>query len=336
MKTTFQATTLSKVFASTLLTSLLVSPSLFAVTVTASSVESLKSNLNAVEPAVLSPALPSTYLSPFGCLGGLGALGAYGPLGKLGPLGDESWNVSKVMGLLPDWTNLTKHMALNGGPLSDQGPLGPKGPLGHEAYFETLPAISDFAKQLQLGGVWTVLGPLGPLGALGPLGPLGPVGAHGFRTDSSGNYLDEELKIQRSITVGKGSKAHEFDLFEMYSESHAKTMKDNDTSFMVLGDTTSEDQFEFTSPERQHVTIVVVPEAQMDVFFSQAHIHERRRRSHQGIEIEFFRPDQLDSNRCQSGRENQSHRELGDKLPFLASERLSPDRRGLWIPLQSN
>jgi hypothetical protein len=245
---------------------LLASTSLYAVTVTASSIEALHGNLQAVEPAVLTPLLANSYLSPTSCLGGLGALGAYGPLGMLGPLGEESWNVSKVMGLLPDWTGFSQYLTLNGGPLSEQGPLGPNGPLGHEAYFETLPAINDFAKQLQLGGVWTVLGPLGPLGTLGPLGPLGPIGAHGFQTDSDGNYIDEDLKIQRSVQVGKGSKIHEYDLFEMYSEARAKALKDNDTSFLVLGDTGYEDQFEFTSPERQHITIVVVPEAQLDVF----------------------------------------------------------------------
>jgi hypothetical protein len=44
------------------------------------------------------------------------------------------------------------------GPLSNVGPLSERGPLSYNAYYKTLPRLNAFGKQLQAGGVWTVLG----------------------------------------------------------------------------------------------------------------------------------------------------------------------------------
>jgi hypothetical protein len=162
-----------------------------------------------------------------------------------------------------DFTDLTK------APLSEAGPLGPKGPLSADAYSKALPAINDFGKQLQGGGVWTVLGPLGPLGALGPLGPLGPVGSFGSVADKDGNYK-KDGKIVRSVDVPFNGDKRTYGLVENYPEAVATRMTDNDTSFMVHGDIErpghETDEFTFTSGDAQFVTLTLVPENALSDF----------------------------------------------------------------------
>lgn len=237
--------------------------------VSAETVEHLAGDLGGVAPPVLDPGDAESLLAPASCLGGGGPISAFGPLGSLGPVGQNIWNPSTwISGM--SWDQWSRDLTDLGGPLSTKGPLGPDGPLSPGAYFRVMPAISDFAKHLVAGGVWGVLGPVGPLGALGALGPLGPVGAHGFRRDLDGNFVDGDGKVQRVVTVPwTESTSREYELFEDYRESFAKTFADHDTSFMVEGvllPSSETDTFKFTSRYDQFVTIAVVPVFSLDDF----------------------------------------------------------------------
>ena len=234
----------------------------------AASVEGLGGSLESVAPAVRTPSGASFYLSEMSCLGSFGPVGAYGPLGMLGPIGSNLWNPSAWMVPVGDWSIWAKKMNGAGGALGEKGPLGPGGPLGDDGYNRWLPGLNDFGKQLQLGGVWTALGPLGPLGALGPLGPLGPLGAHGFEQDRDGQYR-ERGTVRRAIAVPFGESERTYELFENYPAGFARTFEDNDTSFMTVGTASSAgtpESFAFRSRQSQFVTVVVVPEKQLDDF----------------------------------------------------------------------
>ncbi|THB74163.1 MAG: hypothetical protein D6B28_02580 [Gammaproteobacteria bacterium] len=237
--------------------------------ISASSVESLNGSLVSVTPAVVTPSNAADYLDEDSALGYNGPIGSYGPLGMLGPIGDNSWNVSYWMSAIGDWSEWSDDMTDHGGPLSEDGPLGPYGPISHDAYYIDLPAINDFGKQLQAGGVWTVLGPVGPLGALGPLGPLGPIGAHGYATDWDGRYVENDVEV-RTVDVPYEGSVRTYELVENYDEDYAKSMTDNDTSFMVEGyisyPYSEKDTYTFTSAVGQYVTILVLPEYTLDDF----------------------------------------------------------------------
>jgi hypothetical protein len=194
-------------------------------------------------------------------LGYMGPLGPYGPLGSLGPVGQNSWNPSTVISGSFDWSAMQKQLTAHGGPLSEAGPLGPSGPVAMDQK-KVLP-------ELQAGGDAAVLGPLGPLGALGPLGPLGPVGAHGYKADADGNYRDPHGNIVRSVDVPYQGGKRSYDLVENYTKDQAEKMQDNDTSFMVHGalDKSGEvDSFSFQAKNPQYVTVLLVPEQQLDAF----------------------------------------------------------------------
>lgn len=195
------------------------------------------------------------YLAYGSCLGTAGPLSAFGPLGSLGPLGSDTWKPQYWISGFGDWSEFAANLTGLGGPLSADGPLGARGPLG-SGYSTVLPAINDFSKQLQAGGVWTVLGPLGPLGAVGPLGPLGPIGAHGFkREQATGHYRSNGTRIERTIDVpwdATSTRTHE--LFEHYEQATAEKLTDNDCSFMVSGSTFGRAEFPFASTSSQFVT----------------------------------------------------------------------------------
>lgn len=221
-----------------------------------------------MSPPVLTPPGAAGLLSAASCLGDGGPLGAYGPLGLLGPLGSNAWNAGRYMDLVGNWEGWARQLTQHGGPLSEQGPLGPTGPLG-ASYTTTMPKISDFAAHLAAGGLWTALGPVGPLGALGPLGPLGPLGAHGYKRDALGRYVDRQGRVQRAVEVKWGAGARRYELVERYPGDTAAQLDDNDTSFLAEGaiDAADEaDRYPMTSAEAQYVTLVVVPEAQLDDF----------------------------------------------------------------------
>ncbi len=212
-------------------------------------------------------------LRPIACLGYWGPLGAYGPLGVLGPIGDNSWNLEHWMKELGDWSD---HRDDTTGPLSPLGPLGENGPVSYDQYHGladpglTLFSTNDFAVQLRALGLWTVVGPIGPLGALGPLGPLGPVGAHGYAQNSDGEYVHNG-DVQRDITINYNAAGDQrtYELFEKYYEAFAEAKVDNDTSFMVIGESETYedvDTYSFTSAHDQIVTVLLVPEKELDDF----------------------------------------------------------------------
>jgi hypothetical protein len=235
--------------------------------ISASTVEAMRGSLASVTPKI-HPASngfddPESFLSQDSALGPAGPLSAWGPLGALGPIGDNSWNTSAWMSGAGDFTNFTK------APVSEDGPLGPKGPLADKPYSQDLPAINDFGKQLQAGGVWTALGPIGALGALGPLGPLGPVGSFASVADRDGNYK-KKGQIVRTVDVPYDGETRTYGLVENYTEDAAKKITDNDTSFMVHGDIEDPghetDEYAFASPEAQYLTITLVPENALSDF----------------------------------------------------------------------
>lgn len=194
-------------------------------------------------------------------LGYLGPLGPYGPLGTLGPIGQNIWNPSRLISGSFDWSQTQKQLTAAGGPLSEAGPLGPNGPLAIDQ--------KNILPELRPGGDAAVLGPLGPLGALGPLGPLGPTGAHGYKADADGNYRDAHGNIVRSVDVPYQGGKRSYDLVENYSKEQAEKLKDNDTSFMVhgaLGRAGEVDTFSFQAQNPQYVTVLLVPEQQLDSF----------------------------------------------------------------------
>jgi hypothetical protein len=191
----------------------------------------------------------------------MGPLGPYGPLGQLGPIGQNVWNPSNLISGSMNWEDLQKQLTANGGPLSEAGPLGPSGPVAQ--------GEQQVPKELQAGGNEAVLGPLGPLGALGPLGPLGPIGAHGYKADDDGNYRDKDGNIVRAVDVPYAGGKRSYDLFEDYSKEQAEKMKDNDTSFMVHGSLDRDkevDTFPFEAKSAQNVTVLLVPQEQLDAF----------------------------------------------------------------------
>jgi len=230
--------------------------------ISAGTVKALGRSLAGVAPAVdqaRGGLPPEKYLVPQGPLGPTGPLGAWGPLGALGPLGDGSWNPSTFVSAVGDWSAWSRDLTNLGGPLSEDGPLGPSGALGARGYGVTLPSFGGPAKQLQLGGVFTALGPAGPLG---PLGPLGPVGAHGYPQDTSGDYRSRGA-IVRTVDVPYRGKLRAYELFESYTKERAAEMTNNDTSFMVtaaLDHVDASDTYGFVSQADQYVTVVLVPE----------------------------------------------------------------------------
>lgn len=237
--------------------------------ITSNSVQALNGSLASVSPAVSTPSNAAGYLDSGSALGYYGPIGPYGPLGSLGPVGSNAWDVSYWISGVGSWNDWSDTLTDLGGPLSDYGPLGSQGPLSPAAYDGQLPAINDFSKQLQAGGVWTVLGPVGPLGVLGPLGPLGPVGAHGYLRDSAGRYKNGTTVV-RTVSVPYGSGSRSYELYENYTESYAKSASDNDTSFMVEGRIaypySETDSFVLTSRDTQYVTILLVPMYTLDDF----------------------------------------------------------------------
>ncbi len=242
-----------------------------------SKVYSLGYTISSITPAIDNNKIPygtaSDYLTDASCLGYFGPLGPYGPLGLLGPIGDNSWNASYWITGNGDWSDWSD--AQYGG-MSSEGPLGHNGPVAGDQYYGitdpglTLFQTNDFAVHSRAMGVWTPLGPIGPLGALGPLGPLGPIGAHGYTANSNGEYTDNsQVKRTYDVDFDGNGNMRTYELYEKYPESFAEAKTDNDTSFMVEGTSSSfedVDVYSFTSSVDQFVTIVVVPEAQLDDF----------------------------------------------------------------------
>ena len=234
-------------------------------------VDDLNGNVSSISPAIDNNKIPygtaADYLEDTSCLGYYGPMSAYGPLSTLGPIGSNAWNPSYWISAWMDWSNWSDDIQ---GPLGYSGPLGENGPLS-EYYSGSIFTTNDFARHSRALGVWTPLGPVGPMGALGALGPLGPVGSHGYTTNANGQYLSGTT-VKRSVTMWYNAAqtiSRTYDLYENYTESFAKSMTNNDTSFMVHGVSSSysdEDVYTFKSAVNQVVTIVVVNEKELDDF----------------------------------------------------------------------
>ncbi len=208
------------------------------------------------------------YLDELSCLGYVGPLGPYGPLGTLGPIGDNSWDPSEWISGSVNWDDWVDWMY---GPLGPSGPLGENGPMSDQYYNGNTYVVNDYNAHMRGIGYWNSVGPIGPLGAVGALGVLGPVGGHGYTADSNGNYIDSDSNIVRTINMQFSSSPvtyRDYDLYENYDEDFAKSMSDNDTSFMVAGRINDKeiDSFTFTSDLDQVVSIVLMPEKQLDDF----------------------------------------------------------------------
>lgn len=243
-----------------------------SLAVSTSSILSLQSDLSKIQPVISASkvpgASPATYLGPLSCLGYMGPIGPYGPLGMLGPIGSNSWNPSAWITAAGSWSAWETSVKVGG--LSADGPLGDKGPISRDQYFglenpgKTLFATNDFAVHLRAFGIWAALGPISALGALGPLGPLGPLGSHGCKANANGEYVcGGKLTRKVEVTTKKGPKT--FELFEKYADSFAKKMKDNDSSFMVIG-SGNLNEYSFSSFSEQIISVLVVPEKQLDDF----------------------------------------------------------------------
>lgn len=239
-------------------------------------------DLNQVCPVIDDNKIPggtaSYYLSDSSCLGYAGPIGPHGPLGMLGPIGNNSWNVSGWMQALGDWSSWQDSNFK--GVFDKEGPLGYKGPLSVDQYYglqdpgKSLFNSNDFAVQLRVFGLWSVLGPLGPLGALGPLGPLGPLGGYstiGLSINSNGEYTKDNRVVRTVTVLYDDSTNRDYELFENYKTSKfAKCVSNQDTSFMVISDLFNSfdighvDYYPINSNQDQFVTILLMPSFDLD------------------------------------------------------------------------
>lgn len=183
----------------------------------------------------------TTYLVS-GPLTNLGPVGPYGALSSWGPIGKSAWNPTTY---IDEWAKFYgtffkefDYFVKANGPLTISGPLGSSGPYTTSAYCSELPAINDFGKHLQAGGIWSILGPAGPLGPVGPLGPLGPNGTAAvlYPPDSNGNYIDPNTKaVVDSVTIYESDNKtvyRAYPLYELYNANYAQS-RVNDMSWMV-------------------------------------------------------------------------------------------------------
>ena len=233
--------------------------------VTAETVESLGGNISSVRSKV-SFAPYQGLLLPGGPLGYLGPMGPLGPLAAWGPLSNWIMSPANLMKGMPNFEAFARVFGTLGGDMSEEGPLGPHGPLSrYKDLSDPDPTrfglAAGWTNQLQAGGLLTPLGPLGFMSPRGAFGPAGVVGDHaGYEIDSSGNYLDARKKVRRTFKS--------IELYEDYTEAHALSLRDNDTSFTVSGRATWGEvrAFEFTSRHDQIVTIVLLPQAAAQIW----------------------------------------------------------------------
>lgn len=197
-----------------------------------------------------------------------GTLGSRGPLSSRGPVGNHAWNPSELFRAFGDWRAMSLELMGLGGPGSSFGSLGPFGADGAWAK-SMLPLLGPIASQLQAGGIFGVLGPDGPLGPKGPLGYLGRVGGHGFAQDASGNFISKQ-GIERKTQVEYLGEKRTMNLVELYRESDAAKVKNQDASWVIDGlvdkGDDDGDSFKFHVKKGDLLTLTVVPERVGDVF----------------------------------------------------------------------
>jgi hypothetical protein len=195
-------------------------------------------------------------MGPWSPLGTAGPLGAYGPQGELGPVGSGAWNPSTYISG-GHWEGTSDALAAAGGPRGPAGVLSERSMVGVN-WFD-----GGVVDPLKPGGSAAILGPSGPAGPLGLTGPLGPVGVHGHRRDEQGHFRDASGQIVRTMDAAYDERTlRTWDLYELYTESAAQQMRDNDTSFAVDGTLTGgqeADSYSFNVDHPQFVAINVVP-----------------------------------------------------------------------------
>lgn len=235
-----------------------------------------------------------------------GWFGAFGAFGVLGPVGNNAWNPSMLITGIGEWSALSRRLTDMGGPMSDLGILG------HDD-IQTSFAVCE------RNGEPDLLGPMGPAGPRGLLGPLGPLGGHGYVANRNGEFTSGGETI-RAIDVERGGRYSQnllrlmlrasgvsgttsadierrYELFEHYREEFAKSMPNNDTSFMVSGSTAlgARDSYSFMSDTDQWVSVVVVPvnalsDFDFDVASSQGHVLHASSPGRQKIHCPFCPP----------------------------------------------
>lgn len=228
--------------------------------ITASTIESLNSNVSSVHPAIESSLI--AYLGVNSSLGYLGPISQLGPLGPLGPIGTNLWNPSAWISGAYSWNS---YFSTINGPLSTSGPLGQNGPYTSDNYYQgDVFSSNQFAANTRAFGLWSILGPIGPLGAVGALGPLGPIGATGLvRNPLTGEFVNGSGSVIRSLNVPYSANSNRsFDVYENYTQSFAAQMTNNDTSFMVEGSLgfNASNSYTINSSQDQIVTVLAVPD----------------------------------------------------------------------------
>ena len=232
------------------------------------------------------------YVKPGSCLGVGGPLGPLGVLSSFGPLGqnlsnyDHTWVSGSFNGTC-DWcksiidffNNLRNNTYVD--PLGMNGPLGYLGPLStFEVYSvmyhlnEPVLLANNFPTNLDITGVWGVLGPLSilsPFGALGPLGILYQLSVYSVTNPATGlpdgQYRNVDTgAIVRTLEMQYSSTVYRvYDLFELYPPATAVQLGDSgmqDSSFGVeskLQSPTKVDNYKFCSNYNQTVTVLVLP-----------------------------------------------------------------------------
>jgi hypothetical protein len=160
--------------------------------------------------------------------GAQGTLGHMSPLGFWGPYGNMPFNATMAFKVAGDWSEFAKYLATKGGPLSPLGPTFITSFFGQLFYNNTVPN----AYLLAPGGALSIMGNAGVWSPLGMMGPFGPNGAHGYASDSAGNYLGQNDQVVREIKLW----GRTYPLYEFYRPSALDEDPERmDTSFVVEG-----------------------------------------------------------------------------------------------------
>lgn len=185
-----------------------------------------------------------------------GTLGHMSPIGFWGPYGNMPFNATAAFKVAGDWSEFAKYLTQKGGPLSPQGPTLITSHYG-QLFFNNNVPNSDL---LVPGGALSIMGNAGVWSPLGMMGPFGPNGAHGYATDSQGNYIDSDNNVVREIKLWNRT----YPLFEFYRPSALRDDPNcQDTSFVVegilgFGLLGGSEEYTITSDQKQWIHINTV------------------------------------------------------------------------------
>ena len=234
----------------------------------------------------------SLFVNPSSCLGVGGPLGPVGVLSNFGPLGKNlsTYNANWLSGnfdgscewckSMEDWYSSLRYFKY-GDPLGMDGPLGENGPLSTTEIYSTMYHLNEpiflannFPTNLDITGVWGILGPLsilGPFGALGPLGVLYQSAIYSTINPAThmydGQYRDPNTgEIVRKLSMQYSTDVFRvYDLFELYPPATAIDLGDShsqDSSFAVesyFRTVTQVDNYKFCSNYNQTISALVIP-----------------------------------------------------------------------------